>query len=102
MFAALALFIVLLSGILAAAGISAEGEVIDSKTNGGDDADRIGSQFAGPRRPRIYADSHGQQFYRVAPLGVVLVTMLGVGCAERERILVGTAEKTVSVTPASW
>ena len=32
MFAALALFIVFLSGILAAAGISAEGDVIDSTT----------------------------------------------------------------------
>lgn len=60
MFAALALFIVILSGILAAAGVSAEGEVIDSKTLEVTKPDRGGGKPDGPRRPGLYADSHGQ------------------------------------------
>ena len=89
MFAALALFIVLLSGILAAAGISAEGEVIDSKTM------EVTTQTVSAvslldRDGLVYMLTHMvSNFTEFAPLGVVLVTMLGGG----ERILVCTAEK---------
>ena len=82
MFAALALFIVLLSGILAAAGISAEGEVIDSTTM------EVTTQTVSvvslmDRDGLVYMLTHMvTNFTEFAPLGVVLVTMLGVGCAE--------------------
>ncbi len=39
-------------------------------------------------------------FTEFAPLGVVLVTMLGVGCAEGSGYLSALLKKTVSVTPA--
>ena len=100
MFAALALFIVLLSGILAAAGISAEGEVIDSKTM------EVTTQTVSAvslldRDGLVYMLTHMvSNFTEFAPLGVVLVTMLGVGCAEGSGYLSALLKKTVSVTPA--
>lgn len=100
MFAALALFIVLLSGILAAAGISAEGEVIDSTTM------EVTTQTVSvvslmDRDGLVYMLTHMvTNFTEFAPLGVVLVTMLGVGCAEGSGYLSALLKKTVSVTPA--
>lgn len=99
MFAALALFIVLLSGLLAAAGISAEGEVIDSKTM------EVTRQTATvvslmSRDGLVYMLTHMvSNFTEFAPLGVVLVTMLGVGCAEGSGYLSALLKKAVSVTP---
>ena len=72
MFAALALFIVLLSGILAAAGISAEGEVIDSTTM------EVTTQTVSvvslmDRDGLVYMLTHMvTNFTEFAPLGVVL------------------------------
>ena len=100
MFAALALFIVFLSGILAAAGISAEGEVIDSTTM------EVTTQTVSvvslmDRDGLVYMLTHMvTNFTEFAPLGVVLVTMLGVGCAEGSGYLSALLKKTVSVTPA--
>lgn len=99
MFAALALFIVVLSGILAAAGISAEGEVIDSATL------EVTKQTVAvvslmDRDGLVYMLTHMvSNFTEFAPLGVVLVTMLGVGCAEGSGYLSALLKKTVSVTP---
>lgn len=99
MFAALALFIVILSGILAAAGVSAEGEVIDSKTL------EVTKQTVEvvslmDRDGLVYMLTHMvSNFTEFAPLGVVLVTMLGVGCAEGSGYLSALLKKTVSVTP---
>ena len=87
MFAALALFIVLLSGILAAAGISAEGEVIDSTTM------EVTTQSDGPRRSRIHADSYGNQFYGVCSAGRGSGDYAGRGLRRGQRILVGAAEE---------
>ena len=100
MFAALALFIVLLSGIMAAAGVSAEGEVIDSTTM------KVTTQTVSvvsllERDGLVYMLTHMvSNFTEFAPLGVVLVTMLGVGCAEGSGYLSALLKKTVSVTPA--
>ena len=93
MFAALALFIVFLSGILAAAGISAEGDVIDSTTM------EVTTQTVSvvslmDRDGLVYMLTHMvTNFTEFAPLGVVLVTMLGRGLRGGQRILVGTAEE---------
>lgn len=99
MFAALALFIVLLSGILAALGISAEGEVIDSKTM---EVTRQTAKVVSlmSRDGLVYMLTHMvSNFTEFAPLGVVLVTMLGVGCAEGSGYLSALLKKAVSVTP---
>lgn len=101
MFAGLALVIVLLSAVLAALGISAEGEVIDSKTL------EITRQHVRvvsllDREGLVYMLTNMvSNFTSFAPLGVVLVTMLGVGCAEGSGYLTALMKKAVSVTPAS-
>ena len=101
MFAAFALFIVLLSGILSAAGFSAEGEVIDSATM---EVTRrtVSVVSLMDRDGLVYMLTHMvSNFTGFAPLGVVLVTMLGVGCAEGSGYLSALLKKAVSVTPAS-
>lgn len=101
MFAAFALFIVLLSGILSAAGFSAEGEVIDSATM---EVTRrtVSVVSLMDRDGLVYILTHMvSNFTGFAPLGVVLVTMLGVGCAEGSGYLSALLKKAVSVTPAS-
>lgn len=101
MFAALALFIVLLSGVLAAAGISAEGEVIDNSTMEVT-AQTVKAVSLLDRDGLVYMLTHMvSNFTGFAPLGVVLVTMLGVGCAEGSGYLTALLKKTVSVTPGS-
>lgn len=99
MFAALALFIVFLSAVLAAAGISAEGEVIDNNTmEVTRQTVRVVSLL--DRDGLVYMLTHMvSNFTGFAPLGVVLVTMLGVGCAEGSGYLSALLKKTVSVTP---
>lgn len=95
----LTVWIVLISAVCEWVGISAEGEVIDSATlevrkqtitavsllNG----DGI-----------VYMLTHlVTNFTEFAPLGVVLVIMLGVGCAEESGYLGALMKKGVSVTP---
>lgn len=100
MFAMLAVGIVLLSGILAALGVSATGEMIDTKTL------ELGEQTISVvslmnREGLAYMLTHVvSNFTSFAPLGVVLVTMLGVGCAEGSGYLSALMKKAVSVTPA--
>lgn len=99
MFAGLALFIVLLSGLLSALGVSAEGEVIDSKTL---EVSRqtVTAVSLMDREGIVYMLTHMvSNFTEFAPLGVVLVTMLGVGCAEGSGYLSALLKKAVSVTP---
>jgi aminobenzoyl-glutamate transport protein len=101
LFAILALILVILSAILAIAGISAEGEVIDSKTM------EVTRQTVNvvsllDRKGLVYMLTHAvTNFTEFAPLGVVLVTMLGVGCAEGSGYLSALMKKAVSITPAA-
>lgn len=100
MFALLAVAIVFISGICAALGVSATGEVIDTKTL------ELGEQTISVislmnREGMAYLLTHAvSNFTTFAPLGVVLVTMLGVGCAEGSGYLSALMKKAVSVTPA--
>lgn len=82
MFAILALGIVVLSGICSALGVSATGEMIDSKTMElSEQTIQVVSLMN--REGLAYMLTHAvSNFTSFAPLGVVLVTMLGVGCAE--------------------
>lgn len=100
MFAILALGIVVLSGFFSALGISATGEMIDSKTMElSEQTIQVVSLMN--REGLAYMLTHAvSNFTSFAPLGVVLVTMLGVGCAEGSGYLSALMKKAVSVTPA--
>lgn len=99
-FVLLAAAIVLISGICAALGVSATGEMIDSKTM------ELTTQTIEVvslmnREGLVFMLTQAvQNFVTFAPLGVVLVTMLGVGCAEGSGYLSALMKKAVSVTPA--
>lgn len=82
MFALFAAAIVLISGICAALGVSATGEVIDQAAmEVTEQTVRVVSLMN--REGLAYMLTHAvSNFTGFAPLGVVLVTMLGVGCAE--------------------
>lgn len=101
MFAILALAIAVISGILSVLGVSATGEVIDSKTL--ELSEQTISVVSLLNREGLsYMLTHAvSNFTEFAPLGVVLVTMLGVGCAEGSGYLPALMKKTVSVTPAA-
>lgn len=100
MFGILALAVVILSAVFAALGVSATGEIIDAKTN------ELTTQTISvvsllKREGLAYIISHAvTNFTGYAPFGVVLVTMLGVGCAEGSGYLSSLMKKAVSVTPA--
>lgn len=99
MFALLALAIVLISGICAALGVSATGEMIDTTTMELTEQ-TISVVSLMNREGLAYMLTHMvSNFTEFAPLGVVLVTMLGVGCAEGSGYLSALMKKTVSVTP---
>lgn len=100
MFAILALGIVVLSGICSALGVSATGEMIDSKTMElSEQTIQVVSLMN--REGLAYMLTQAvNNFTGFAPLGVVLVTMLGVGCAEGSGYLSALMKKAVSVTPA--
>lgn len=100
MFALFAAAIVLISGICAALGVSATGEVIDQAAmEVTEQTVRVVSLMN--REGLAYMLTHAvSNFTGFAPLGVVLVTMLGVGCAEGSGYLAALMKKAVSVTPA--
>ena len=100
MFAILAAAIVLISGLCSYLGVSATGEMIDSKTlELTEQTVRVVSLMN--KEGLAYMLTHVvSNFTGFAPLGVVLVTMLGVGCAEGSGYLSALMKKAVSVTPA--
>lgn len=100
MFALLAAAIAVISGICGALGVSAEGEMIDQASM---EVTRQTVQVVSlmNREGLVYMLTHAvDNFTGFAPLGVVLVTMLGVGCAEGSGYLAALMKKAVSVTPA--
>ena len=99
LFALFTLAILLISALCAALGVSATGEMIDSKTM------ELKTQTVTAvsllsKEGIVYMLTHMiSNFTGFAPLGVVLVTMLGVGCAEGSGYLAAILKKMVSVTP---
>ncbi|MGI6270106.1 MAG: AbgT family transporter [Candidatus Howiella sp.] len=99
LFAILTLGIVLLSWICAVCGVSAAGEMIDPATL------EVGSQTVSAvsllsREGISYMLTHLiSNFTSFAPLGVVLVTMLGTGCAEGSGYLSALLRRLAGVTP---
>ncbi|MGN0157532.1 MAG: AbgT family transporter [Brotaphodocola sp.] len=100
MFALLTAAVVLISGVCAMLGVSASGEMIDSATmEMKEQTVQVVSLLN--RDGLVYMlTSAVSNFTGFAPLGVVLVTMLGVGCAEGSGYLSALMRKAVSVTPA--
>lgn len=100
MFAILALVVVVISQVCAMLGVSATGEVIDPKTL--ELVEQTVSAVSLLNRDGLVymLTSAVNNFTSFAPLGVVLVTMLGVGCAEGSGYLSALMKKAVSITPA--
>lgn len=94
-----ALGIVLISALCAALGASATGEMIDGKTMELREQTVTAVSLLS-RDGIVYMLTNAvKNFTDFAPLGVVLVTMLGVGCAEGSGYLTAALKKMVSVTP---
>lgn len=93
--------IVLISEICARAGVSATGEMIDTATLTLTEQTIFAVSLLN-KEGLVYMLTHlVSNFTGFAPLGVVLVTMLGVGFAEGSGYMTALMKKGVSVTPAS-
>ena len=98
LFAGFALIIVVLSAILSAAGLSATGELISC---GELKEQTITVVSLLTKEGLTYMlTSCVSNFTTYAPLGMVLVAMLGVGVAEQSGLINTILKRTVSVTPA--
>lgn len=91
--------VVLLSAVCEWMGVSATGEMIDTGTLQLTEQTVTAVSLL-DREGLAYMLTHTvSNFTEFAPLGVVLVTMLGVGCAEGSGYLTALMKKGVSVTP---
>lgn len=99
MFVILTAFVVLISGVCAMLGVSASGEMIDSVTMEMKEQQIKVVSLLNRDGLTYMLTSAVDNFTGFAPLGVVLVTMLGVGCAEGSGYLSALMKKAVSVTP---
>lgn len=99
LFSLLTLFVIALSALCALLGVQATGEMIDPATL--QTATQTVSAVSLLSRDGIayMLTSLVDNFTGFAPLGVVLVTMLGVGCAEGSGYLSALLKKLVAVTP---
>lgn len=98
LFAILAGAIVLISAICAAFGVSATGELI---TNGELQETTITAVSLLTKDGLQYMFTHAvSNFTTYAPLGMVLVAMLGVGVAEQSGLINSLLKSAVKVTPA--
>lgn len=99
LFAFLTLMLIVVSAVCSWAGVSVTGEMIDPVTS--ELTKQTVSAVNLLSREGIVAmlTSLVSNFTGFAPLGVVLVTMLGVGCAEGSGLLAALMKKLVGVTP---
>lgn len=99
LFALFTLAIVLVSALCSLLGVSATGELIDPKTLE-TTVQTVNAVSLLSRDGIVYMLTQAvNNFTGFAPLGVVLVTMLGVGCAEGSGFLSAALKKLVAVTP---
>ena len=100
LFSLLCLAIIVISAIAAGMGLSVEGEVINRTTNELE-VQTISAVSLLSRDGIIYMLKNAiTNFVNFAPLGMVLVGMLGIGTAEGSGYISALLKKTVSVTPA--
>ena len=97
LFACLALFVVVLSAVLAALGVSATGMLV----SGGELTETTVTAVSLLTKDGLaYIFSNAvNNFTTYAPLGMVLVAMLGVGVAEESGMINSLLKKAVKVTP---
>ena len=98
LFACLALFVVVLSAVLAALGVSATGMLV----SGGELKETTVTAVSLLTKDGMaYILSNAvSNFTSYAPLGMVLVAMLGVGVAEQSGMINTLLKKAVKITPA--
>ena len=100
LFALLAFLIVILSALFKILGVSATGEIMNSKTLELEQKTvNTISLLSGDGISYMIRNAI-TNFTSFAPLGIVLVTMLGVGCAEGSGYIEAAMKKMVSKTPA--
>lgn len=99
LFALFTLGIILVSALCALLGVSATGELINSKTLELETQTVTAVSLLSKEVVVYMLTSMVSNFTSFAPLGVVLVTMLGIGCAEGSGYLSALLKKMVSVTP---
>ena len=100
LFAILALIIVVLSAIFEALGVSATGEIMNTKTMELEEQTITTISLLSSEGITYMIKNAISNFTSFAPLGVVLVTMLGVGCAEGSGYITAAMKKLVSKTPS--
>lgn len=100
LFAIFTLAVILLSALCAWLGVSATGEVINSQTMELEEQTVEAVSLLSREGVVYMLTSMVKNFTGFAPLGVVLVTMLGVGCAEGSGYLSAVLKKLVKITRA--
>ena len=102
LFALLALSIVLLSAVLSALGVSASGSLVNRAT-GTVEFQTIEVVSLLNAKGIVYMLTKAvSNFTNFAPLGLVLVAMLGVGVAESSGYISSLLKRTVEMTSAKW
>ena len=99
LFAYLTLALIVISAICSWAGVSVTGEMIDPATGELTEQTVTAVNLLSRDGLVTMLTSLVSNFTGFAPLGVVLVTMLGVGCAEGSGFLSALMKKLVRVTP---
>ena len=100
LFALLAFLIVILSALFKILGVSATGEIMNSKTLELEQKTVNTISLLSGEGISYMIKNAITNFTSFAPLGIVLVTMLGVGCAEGSGYIEASMKKMVSKTPA--
>lgn len=100
LFAAFAIGIIIISAICGALGVSATGELI---SNGELQETTVTAVSLLTKEGLTYMlTSAVDNFTNYAPLGMVLVAMLGIGVAEQSGLINTLLKSAVKVTPAKW
>lgn len=97
LFALLALLVVLLSAVCAALGVSATGELVSASGLNQTTVTAV-SLLTRDGLAYIFGEAVNN-FTAYAPLGMVLVAMLGVGVAEQSGLIHTLLKQTIKVTP---
>ena len=99
LFFILAVFVVALSALLSAMGVSATGDLV---SNGKMQETTVTAQSLLTREGIVFMLTKAvDNFTGYAPLGMVLVAMLGVGVAETSGFIAAATKRVVAVTPRS-
>lgn len=101
LFSLFCLAIIIISAVTAAMGLSVEGELVN-RTTGELEISTIAATSLLSRDGIVYMLENAiTNFVNFAPLGMVLVGMLGIGTAEGSGYISALLKKTVAVTPAA-